>query len=133
MVNKIKLMLIRVIFIFISIKTYLYNLMVTFACVDCNHSRNDAYLVKILLIYLLHLRISLYAMLFNIWASIIYVVCDKFILLERKKWIAKSSRVPHATSCGETEAWCWTHCFFVFICNRLVYLWYLNLIELVNL
>ena len=79
MVNKIQLMLIRVIFIFISIKTYLYNLMGTFACVVC---------------------------FFNILASIIYAVCDKLILLERKKSTAKSSRIPHATSCGETEAWC---------------------------
>ena len=76
----------------------------TFACVDWNHIRNDAYLVKILLIYLSHLRIML--CFFNILASIIYAVCDKLILLERKKSTAKSSRIPHATSCGETEAWC---------------------------
>ena len=46
------------------------------------------------------------AMLVDILASIIYAVCDKLILLERKKSTAKSSRIPHATSCGETEAWC---------------------------
>ena len=35
------------------------------------------------------------------------LVCDKLILLERNEnSAAKSSKIPHATSCGETEAWC---------------------------
>ena len=37
----------------------------------------------------------------------ICAVCDKLMLLERNEHsAAKSSKIPHATSCGETEAWC---------------------------
>ena len=69
--------------------------------VEITHICSKYYCIIALTIWL-----KKYAMLFNILASIIYAVCDKLILLERKKITVKSSRIPHATSCGETEAWC---------------------------